>query len=61
MYMTGQPVHVFDADKISGSITVRQAKDGESFLDLTGKEHSLSSDDVVIADESKVLALAGII
>ncbi|MEY3197712.1 MAG: hypothetical protein RL023_357 [Candidatus Parcubacteria bacterium] len=27
MYMTGQPIHVFDADKINGSITVRQAKE----------------------------------
>jgi phenylalanyl-tRNA synthetase beta chain len=60
MYMTGQPIHVFDADKISGGITVRQANNGELFLDLTGKEHSLSADDIVIADDTKILALAGI-
>jgi phenylalanyl-tRNA synthetase beta chain len=60
MYMTGQPIHVFDAEKISWTITVRQAEEGEKFLDLTGKEHTLSIDDIVIADEKGVLALAGI-
>lgn len=58
MYMTGQPIHAFDADKISGGITVRKAKDGELFLDLTGKEYCLSNDDIVIADNKSVLALA---
>ncbi|MBO4517100.1 hypothetical protein J5751_06860 [bacterium] len=37
---------------------VRQAKDGEKFVDLFEKEHTLQATDMVIADEEKVLALA---
>lgn len=61
MYLTWQPVHFFDADKVAGDIIVREAKDGEVFLDLTGVEHKLSAGDIVIADKDKILALAGII
>jgi phenylalanyl-tRNA synthetase beta chain len=35
MFLTGQPIHFFDADKIRGNVIVRQAKDGEKFIDLT--------------------------
>ncbi len=56
----GQPMHVFDADTIEGTITLRMAKKGEKFSGLDGKEYSLSSDDLVIVDEKKILALAGI-
>ncbi|MBP7822844.1 phenylalanine--tRNA ligase subunit beta [Candidatus Gracilibacteria bacterium] len=56
----GQPMHVFDADTIEGVITLRMAKKGEIFIGLDGKEYSLSSDDLVIADEKQILALAGI-
>lgn len=61
MFLTSQPVHFFDADKIEGKVIVRNAKDGEEFVDLTGEKHTLSSEDIVIADEKKILALAGII
>gem|GEM_PF-1847083 len=37
---------------------VRQAKDGESFIDLMDGEHTLTVDDIVIADSTKILALA---
>ena len=57
----GQPMHAFDADKIDGNITVRLAKDGEKLLALNGIEYTLTSEDIVIADASKPLALAGII
>ena len=40
---------------------MRQARDGERFVDLFGTEHELSTSDVVIADEEKVLALGGVI
>ena len=40
---------------------MRQARDGEQFVDLFGTEHELSTSDVVIADEEKVLALGGVI
>ncbi|MCF7846558.1 MAG: phenylalanine--tRNA ligase subunit beta [Candidatus Gracilibacteria bacterium] len=56
----GQPMHAFDADKISGKIIVRQAKKGETLLALDGEEYTLCPDDIVIADEKKVLSIAGI-
>lgn len=57
----GQPMHAFDADKIDGTVSVRLAKEGESLLALDGKEYSLTAEDLVIADESRVLAIAGVI
>lgn len=61
MNITGQPVHFFDAAKVDGNIIVRQAKDGEKFVDLFEKEHELVSADMVIADNNKILALAGVV
>ena len=46
----GQPMHVFDADKIHGNIIVRLAKNGEKILALNGVEYTLTDDDMVIAD-----------
>ncbi|MEQ9115345.1 MAG: phenylalanine--tRNA ligase subunit beta [Rickettsiales bacterium] len=56
-----RPLHVYDADKISGGFNVRLAKDGEEFLSLDGKKYALTNEDVVVSDEEKVLSLAGII
>lgn len=56
----GQPMHVFDADKVSGKIIVRQAKKGEKLIALDGGEYELTPEDMVIADEEKVLSIAGI-
>lgn len=60
-YDMGQPMHCFDADQISGDITVRMATPGEKFTDLFGGEHELTENDMVISDDSGVLALAGVI
>lgn len=60
-YDMGQPMHCFDADEIDGDITVRMAKNGESFTDLFGNTHELIDSDMVIADASGILALAGVI
>ncbi|MEZ0322788.1 MAG: phenylalanine--tRNA ligase subunit beta [Hydrogenothermaceae bacterium] len=57
----GQPLHAFDLDKIEGRLTVRKAEDGERVITLDSVERVLSKDDVVIADDAKVLALAGVI
>ena len=57
----GQPMHCFDADEIVGDIIVRMARDGEKFTDLFGNEHELKSTDIVIADKSGILALAGVV
>ena len=60
MLETGQPTHVFDASKIKGSIIIRQAKNNEILSLLDDSTVTLTSDDLVICDEEKVLALAGI-
>jgi phenylalanyl-tRNA synthetase beta chain len=56
----GRPLHVFDADKVNGNLTVRRAIDGEKILGLNGKEYTLRSDNVVIADADGVESIAGI-
>lgn len=56
----GQPMHVFDADTIQGNIVLRMAKKWEVFLWLDEKEYVLMPDDLVIVDDKKILALAGI-
>lgn len=56
----GQPMHVFDADAIQGNIVLRMAKKWEVFLWLDDKEYTLTPDDLVIVDDKKILALAGI-
>ena len=60
MLETGQPLHAFDADTINGSIIVRQAVAGEQLELIDHTVKSLDSADVVIADQSGVLSLAGI-
>ncbi len=57
----GQPMHAFDREKVEGAIHVRQARAGESLEALDGKKYELSSEDLVIADDAKVLAVAGVI
>ncbi len=60
MFDIGQPLHAFDADKITGSITVRMAKAGETITTLDGKDVVLSPEILIIADDAGPLALAGI-
>ena len=63
LFEQGQPTHVFDLDKIAGNrIIVRRAKEGEKFLPLgeDGVEIKLTTDDLVIADAEKPVALAGV-
>ncbi len=57
----GQPLHAFDLDKIEGTVYVRNAKDGEKIITLDGEEKELKETDLVIADDKKVIAIAGII
>ncbi len=60
MLELGQPMHGFDFDKLVGGIEVRNAQEGEKLTLLDGKEATLRSDTMVIADQNKALALAGI-
>jgi phenylalanyl-tRNA synthetase beta chain len=56
----GHPMHAFDLAKIEGSINVRFATAGEKLVLLDENEVSLSADTLVIADDNKALAMAGI-
>lgn len=56
----GQPMHAFDMQAIKGSIQVRYAKDYEKIVLLNSVEATLKADCLVIADDEKSLALAGI-
>lgn len=60
MMELGQPMHAFDADKISGSIVVRLSTEGESVTLLDEQQVKLNPGTLVIADEEKVLAIAGV-
>ncbi|WP_444902723.1 phenylalanine--tRNA ligase subunit beta [Microbulbifer sp. CnH-101-E] len=56
----GQPMHAFDLEKLSGGIKVRMAEAGEELTLLDGQEVKLQEGTLVIADEEKPLAMAGI-
>jgi len=56
----GQPMHAFDLNKLNGDIDVRFAKQGETIQLLNETEAQLKTDDLVIADQSGPIALAGI-
>ncbi|QDE38859.1 phenylalanine--tRNA ligase subunit beta [Luteibacter pinisoli] len=60
MMELGQPLHAFDNDQLSGSVVVRHAGQGETLKLLDGSEAKLDPSFVVIADEAKALAVAGI-
>ena len=60
MMELGQPMHAFDAAKLSGGITVRRARPQEALTLLNDQAVVLDDEVLVIADEARVLALAGI-
>ncbi|MBN8979485.1 MAG: phenylalanine--tRNA ligase subunit beta [Rhizobiales bacterium] len=59
-YDRARPLHVFDAKKVKGDLTVRHARDGEELLALDGKTYKLDPSICVIADDHGVESLAGI-
>ena len=56
----GRPLHVYDADKLNGNLSMRLATDGEQCKTLAEKEYILSSDMVVIADDVKLHGIGGV-
>jgi phenylalanyl-tRNA synthetase beta chain len=60
MLELGQPTHAYDLDKLSGGISVRRAKAGESLKTLDGQVRKLDPEDLLITDESGPIGLAGV-
>ncbi|MDY0257511.1 phenylalanine--tRNA ligase subunit beta [Gudongella oleilytica] len=61
MIELGEPLHAFDLDMLQGrKIIVRQAKSGESLTTLDGTERTLGEDDIIIADASMPIGIAGV-
>lgn len=61
LFEIGQPMHAFDYDDITDkTIVVRRAQEGEKIIPLDGKEYVLTSEDLVIADKTRAVGLAGI-
>jgi phenylalanyl-tRNA synthetase beta chain len=61
LWDTGQPLHAFDFDKLSGGILfVRKARRGEKLVTLDGVERTLETSDLVVADADRTVSLAGI-
>ncbi len=60
MLELGQPIHAYDADKLSGGITVRRAQPGEKLTTLDEKVRELHVEDLLICDQSGPIGLAGV-
>ncbi|MFM1958477.1 MAG: hypothetical protein RI929_840 [Actinomycetota bacterium] len=60
MLELGQPIHAYDADKLSGGITVRRAQPGEKLTTLDEKVRDLHVEDLLICDQSGPIGLAGV-
>lgn len=61
MLEMGQPMHAFDINSIAGKhITVRRAKEGEKITTIDEQERDLDENNLVIADEKKAVAIAGV-
>ena len=56
----GRPLHVFDADKLAGDLTMRMARTGEKILALDGREYELDGEMTVIADDKGVHGIGGV-
>ncbi|MET3768448.1 phenylalanyl-tRNA synthetase beta chain [Marisediminicola sp. UYEF4] len=60
MLELGQPTHGYDLDKLTGGITVRRAEPGESIVTLDDQKRGLHPEDLLIADESGPIGIAGV-
>ena len=61
LWDTGQPLHAFDFDKLSGGLLIiRKARKGEKLVTLDGIERALETSDIVVADAERAVSLAGI-
>lgn len=62
LHELGQPMHAFDADKITGGeVIVRKAKKGEKFVTLDGVERTLSDEDLMVCNKTAPMCIAGVL
>ncbi|MFL6060960.1 MAG: phenylalanine--tRNA ligase subunit beta [Marmoricola sp.] len=60
MLELGHPIHGYDADKLSGTVRVRRAAEGEHLTTLDGTDRVLSAEDLVVVDDSGPIGLGGV-
>ena len=60
MLELGRPIHGYDADKLQGPIRVRRAAAGERLTTLDGTDRALSTEDLVVTDDSGIIGLGGV-
>jgi len=60
MLEMGQPIHAYDLDSLTGGITVRRAKQGETLVTLDSQKRTLDPEDLLITDDSGPIGLAGV-
>jgi phenylalanyl-tRNA synthetase beta chain len=60
MLETGRPIHGYDGDKLQGPLGVRRAREGERLTTLDGVDRALSTEDLVVTDDSGVIGLGGV-
>ncbi|NTW32913.1 MAG: phenylalanine--tRNA ligase subunit beta, partial [Bacteroidetes bacterium] len=61
LFETGQPLHIFDADKIAGKkVVVKKLEKGTKFITLDGVERELTSEDLMICDANEGMCIAGV-
>ena len=60
MLELGQPLHAFDSSKIKGGLTIKRAGTVQAFTTLDGQVRQLDPDDLMVSDDEKPLAIAGV-
>ena len=60
MFELGRPIHGYDADRLTGPIRVRRAREGERLTTLDGQDRALSTEDLVVTDDSGIIGLGGV-
>jgi phenylalanyl-tRNA synthetase beta chain len=60
MLETGRPIHGYDGDKLQGTLVVRRATAGERLTTLDGETRELSTEDLVVCDDSGAIGLGGV-
>ncbi len=60
MMELGHPTHAFDLERLGDQIVVRRATDGEALVTLDGVERELVATDIVVADATRAVAIAGV-